>query len=814
MSEKTNSFVRLNNEQSTSNSFRTTRNVGDGNSRESSSKIVSQDTKSSFQTQLRTFIQATETRKESKTIINPENQIDYIHFTMYGQYTRDLQSKFFGKYGLDVIRLYDFNNKVILKVTDPNRFATFIDHFNELINSPANSSYAGKDYNILVNIEEFHLYSSTERIHKPTDDVLFHIDSDADGNQPIQQETLIAYLTDAELPYTLSDGATSLAVKGINGDLLNEIIDNFDIVISVTSSKSLRVRSSVAGPVKDYGFTVTIPDDLPTVGVIDSGLQSIDPLAALIEDGIDLTSTAYAWDEMQHGTAIAGIIAFGDQFYINPDQPSYSAKAKLIGIKALHNENDPLDIQAILDAIHACILGYGTKLFNLSLNLDRFKKYNERHSLFAYELDKLAFEEDVLIFISAGNFAEDSLLDILDEEDLFGDHDYPFFFDNADSQSLVHVCEDTNLFAPAESMNNITVGALAGNLDLTADNSDKTPLNLYPSYYTRKYHYDKVRSKESLGVTIKIKQLNKPDFVFDGGDYANDDSAFDVLSTDRQRGYYKTSGTSLSTPFITSYAAEILRAYPTLKAQTIKALLINSASYKTLEKLPEFSNNKDDKYLLKRLCGFGTPIKSDLIKTSNNSITYIIEDEIKLQEMKKIPILLPPRLQNSGNKLQFDISLAFAFDPIENNQSEYLPFHMSFGLFHNLPMYELSQGVVQRQKDTAADTPIIGIKKGSISWSEDWLGTDKWLPSNAHKRTDRLQPDDFAKVNNEVALALRCYANADFRKENKNLSNPFSIVIRITELCENENQSKLYAEMINLNNYIAIEPLIDLDVDA
>jgi|GEM_PF-4248555 len=59
MSEKTNPFVRLNNEVATSAEFRTTRNVGDGNSREVSSKIVSQDTKSSFQTQLRTYIQAT-----------------------------------------------------------------------------------------------------------------------------------------------------------------------------------------------------------------------------------------------------------------------------------------------------------------------------------------------------------------------------------------------------------------------------------------------------------------------------------------------------------------------------------------------------------------------------------------------------------------------------------------------------------------------------------------------------------------------------------------------------------------------------------
>lgn len=80
-------------------------------------------------------------------------------------------------------------------------------------------------------------------------------------------------------------------------------------------------------------------------------------------------------------------------------------------------------------------------------------------------------------------------------------------------------------------MNNISVGALVGNLDSEKDNSDLTPVKDYPAFYTRKFHYDKNLARELPDVKIKIKHLNIPDLIFDGGDYDSDISGFAVLAS-------------------------------------------------------------------------------------------------------------------------------------------------------------------------------------------------------------------------------------------------------------------------------------------
>ena len=56
------------------------------------------------------------------------------------------------------------------------------------------------------------------------------------------------------------------------------------------------------------------------------------------------------------------------------------------------------------------------------------------------------------------------------------------------------------------------------------------------------------------------------------------------------------------------------------------------------------------------------------------------------------------------------------------------------------------------------------------------------------------------------------YSNKEFRDANPHFSNQFSIVIRITEICENENSSTLHAEMLGLNNYLTLEQELDLEI--
>jgi hypothetical protein len=444
------------------------------------------------------------------------------------------------------------------------------------------------------------------------------------------------------------------------------------------------------------------------------------------------------------------------------------------------------------------------------LNIPSAKQYNDTYSQFAYELDILAYEEDILMFISVGNFDADSLKGLV-IIDAHPDHDYPTFFYNPNGTSPVHRCQNTNISEPAESLNNISVGALAGNLE-DADNTDITPNNLSPAYYTRKFHFDykQTVNNQLLRRNQSNKYLNKPDLVFEGGDLFRYEAGIEILRSpmaDGEKYFGRSCGTSLATPLITSYAAEILNSYPSLKTQTVKALLINSASFYNKKDLPNFKTSTDA--LLKCLVGFGKPQKNKLLSTDENSIIFIIEDDIAVGEILTIPIILPPYLKENGNKLKFDISLCYSFLPIKDNHLNYLPLHISFNLVKHIGIKDVAE------KDQA----VYGIKPG-FSWSEDHHGIENRVFSNAQFKSYTMQAVDLVQVGDSIALGVRCLAKEDIPETHaahlKKQKHNFSVILSLTELPENNASNQLYSEMIACNeimNIVEVEGDADIELE-
>jgi hypothetical protein len=551
---------------------------------------------------------------------------------------------------------------------------------------------------------------------------------------------------------------------------------------------------------------VNVPDYLTTVGIIDTGVNNIEPFQNLFSSShYDHTGTNALNDISDHGTLVAGLVVLGDEFP-GTTETHYTAKAKISVIKALHRSNDAINIPRIINDIREEKKNNGTRLFNMSLNLPFAKKYNEAYSAFAYELDKLSFEEDLLIFISVGNFDADSLRDLIDDE--HPDHSYPPFFYKLASEnpSPVHSCLNTNICVPSESLNNISVGALAGNLE--GENSDITPLAIYPAYYSRKFHFDFDQNITTsvLGKFQRNKNLNKPDFVFDGGDLFSDDAGIEVIYSP---GAYsgRTSGTSLATPLVTSFAAQILNNYPDLKTQTVKALLINSCDQRNPKHFPLFV---DSDSVLKKLMGFGKPNKRKLFDSGDNSIVMVIEDTIKWSEVISMPILLPEYLKTSGNKLQFEISLCYSFMPVKDNHLNYLPLYMAFKLVKNIDVQSIAN----------SDAKVHGLKNG-ISWSEDFFGVEGRMFSNAQSKSFNLQPKDIIAADGSIALAIKCYSKSEIPDalltNLKQNNHPFSLVMRITELTSNNADSDLYSEMVAINEVENIAEAIGtlaVDLDA
>lgn len=805
-----NRHVYLNNDKSNHPKFNRQRNVSNGksnaksedNDEQNEPKIIQEYQKENLRSLNADFFYKRKYRTERRSIELPA-YIDLIKIKFYNTFNLDLRNKFFEKYGLFPIEYKDFNKTVIFEIVDMNSFNNFINHVQLIISSKEGTSYYKQDYNLLALVYQFKFVDSESRIQTYSNEgVLLNLIKSISLNSELQKERLFQYLKENNFKYSYdNESPDMLSIDLINREDLKFVADNFDVVKAIISSRIQKIRPGYNGPIRDYDFEIKLVNSITTVGVIDTGVQRILPLRSIIlSEHIDHTNTGAFWDEVGHGTMVAGLVALGEDFY-KEIKNEYEAKSKIFVIKALHNDNDPLNIPKLISDIRQVKKTYGIRIFNMSLVIPGAKKYNETYSQFAYELDKLSYEEDVLIFISVGNFNAESLKALIEDEP-HPDHDYPDFFYKREMTTLVHSCEDTNICIPSESLNNISVGALAGNLE-EFDNSHITPNQIYPAYYTRKFHYDYSQSVNGQVIKQKNKHLNKPDFIFEGGDLFNEKAGLEILRSPfamEDKFYGRSCGTSLATPLVTSYASEILNAYPNLKTQTVKAILINSAKYFNKSKLPHFREKPDS--LLKSLVGFGRPLKSELIFNNNNSISFIIEDDIKIGEIIKIPINLPKKLKDSGNKLQFDISLCYSFMPIKDNQLDYNPLHISFSLTKDIDVVKFEDGI---QDD-------YGIKK-TISWSEDHFGIDNRLFSNSQFMTYRLQPTDFVKINDKLALSVRCLAKNQYLSELSKINHSFSIVCKISELISNDGVSDLYSEMLEVNDFLEIDNNLDLDID-
>lgn len=746
-------------------------------------------------------------RNKERNIEFPMN-IDLIRIYFHCVFNLDLNKKFQERYGLSPVSYSHFNKTVLFEIINDTLFKEFEAHIKQVISSNDETPYEGKSFNLIALILNFEFIGTNKRLLTSREKgVLLTIVSSANLVSNFQKRVLLDYLKNEKIDFTYFEETPDLIeIAAIPKEKTRFIADNFDIVKLVTSTRVLKVRPAEYGTVKrEYGFNLTTKDSLPLVGIIDTGISNIEPLQPLIEKKyFDHTGTTAFWDEAEHGTMVAGLVIIGDDFY-KESLSSYEAKARVIAIKAIHFPEDEINIPRLIKDIKEAKLKYGVRLFNMSLNIPSPKKYNDTFSQFAYELDKLAYEDDILIFLSVGNFDKNSLEDLL-ISDIHPDHDYPTFFYNLNKTTTSHSCENTNISEPSESLNNVSVGALAGNLE-SNDNTDISPNSLSPAYYTRKFHFDYSQpiNKQSLRINQDNKHLNKPDFVFEGGDLFSFDAGIEVLRTPQskyEKYFGRSCGTSISTPLVTSYAAEILSIYPSLRTQTIKALLINSASYYKKSSLPDFKNSTDS--LLKKLVGFGKPQKDSLITTDDNTIIFIIEDEISVGQILTIPLFLPDYLRDCGNKLKFDISMCYSFLPVKDNHLNYLSLYMSFNIIKNVEIE------VAANRDQAE----YGIKSG-FSWSEDHHGIENRIFSNAQFKSYTLQPSDIAALGESLAIGIRCLAKTDipevYSQHLNSKTHKFSVVVRVSEIEKERASNMLYSAMIECNDVVNIA---DIDMEG
>ncbi len=743
-----------------------------------------------FRASLRMFARDTMRRNSSRTLMVATN-IDHIIIEFQNQFNKNIFGKIYLRnFGLEAVRLSYFNTVVLFAIVDIERFNVFMNQVQLFIDEAQLDKDQQTFDRKISYIKSFRLLTTNRIIdyHVINNVVRFSLIEGLYSYNKYSQiiEELVLFLNGIGARYQLNQEDLFLEIEEVSEAQVLEILNNFDTVSSATSSLSTVIVPSKFGlPERSYGFSVLSEDATPLIGVIDTGVDARTPLIDLIVDTIDYTNTNALEDNVDHGTAVAALATLGLNPYASDYRGIINADAQIVVIKVMDVSPAPLPDHIIINAIKEAKNRHPTlKFFTLTICHEEHKKFNELQSNYAYLLDKVAHELDVLLFISAGNARA--------ENDL---HQY---------DATYHAVEKTNLCPPGESMNNITIGACADNLEGGIYHGI-CPLKEYPTLYSRT---DYLMQESIFAPTKRNNHLRKPDFIMPGGDYEqhplfigqDDLASLQVLSSNPAFSFYRQIGTSFSAPLASNLALKIQKTYPNLNTQSIKAIILNSCSLNWLE--------NGSKQLVAKSIGFGIPDRAKALYSTNNSVTFILERAIKHKEFLVIPIQLPEYIYTQSKDkglIKVTASLCFSFLPNKDNHIAYCPLFMAFSVFRNGTPQQIMNGYAKNFK----------LRK---SFSQDGYAKSKpGLYSNVQQLQFTISKTDIIKENGLLKLAIHCFLSPQIKagiqemRERINTENAFSIALRIEEIQPpNKLTGRLYDNIIAVNT---IESIATLDID-
>jgi hypothetical protein len=389
-----------------------------------------------------------------------------------------------------------------------------------------------------------------------------------------------------------------------------------------------------------------------------------------------------------HGTQVAGIALYGDvrEHIENLDfQPDFF----LLGAKVTNDENrfddERLIVNQMREAIEYFYGEYRCRVFNLSLGDDRLVYKDGKPSAWAYILDTLARELDVVLIVSAGNTP---VLATSGAEAERIKNQYPHYILDGEAR----------IIEPATAANVITVGSLANSETsiLMARHPNDPAIQCValidqPSPFTRC----------GPGVNGAIK----PEVCEFGGNITWDGRTHRILNNDpeasivsmhhhfQDRLFTTNVGTSFAAPKVAHVAAQILNYYPGVSANLVRALIASSATVPPMTTM--IFDNDDD---ILRVCGYGRPDKTKAIFSSDERVTLIAEDVIPLDAIHLYEIPIPDEFKSSSGKRQITVTLAFD-PPVRHTRKEYISLKLKFKLLRGISTERIIKWYSERPDD-------------------------------------------------------------------------------------------------------------------
>lgn len=413
-----------------------------------------------------------------------------------------------------------------------------------------------------------------------------------------------------------------------NRSKLAVLTANLDSVKQCRACRELTSLVTSASPAeqalwsRDLIERLQIPgDDAPRVCILDTGCTRHPILSPLIQDGVLLCADdkKSGVDEDGHGTSMAGIAAYGNLNHemmnaIGAVQPHPIESCRIFGLA----NNDRLHGEVTLRAVSLVEITSpeAPRVFCMAITSQHQTKVLGNPTSWSAALDSSASmygeesNDGRLFIIAAGNW-------------------------------INHLCTPSDIAAtvqnPAQAWNVLSIGAVT---HLTEYNDSSVPANA--KLFAKDGELSPWSSNSSQW---KESAPIKPDFLCEGGnivvvggveDKPDDLCLLSPYKEEFRLQYIPFEGTSLASGLATHMAACIMREYPSLRPETVRALLVHSAEWTDEMKLKYLpAKPSASSYMaLARMCGHGEASLSRALSCMSNSLTLVHEGELKPYGMK------------------------------------------------------------------------------------------------------------------------------------------------------------------------------------
>lgn len=376
--------------------------------------------------------------------------------------------------------------------------------------------------------------------------------------------------------------------------------------------------------VNDLLERTTFSDSDSYITILDTGVNNGHKLINPVLKHTDLHTIDSSWevnDNDGHGTGMAGICAYGDLNSALLSKKTLFINHKLESVKLIPQSNiinNPSFGYATEQCVYTVEIEDPNRKRNFCMAVaSRDGRDKGQPSAWSGTLDLLTSgypnQPKRLFFVSGGNLELNSINknDYIDRNTLESIHD------------------------PGQSWNAVTVGAYT-KLSTIKDKSHQSYKPIAP--------VDDLSPYSTTSAVWEDIWPYKPDIVLEGGNVAYNShtkhsdttDSLSLLTTSHRvtiNQFTTFSATSAATAFASKMAAEIQSNYPNFYPETIRAIIIHSASWKT-PMLNRFSKQKgknieyDYRNLLRHF-GYGVPDLNLALWSSKNVLTLIVQDEIQ-----------------------------------------------------------------------------------------------------------------------------------------------------------------------------------------